>query len=133
MSLEIGNRQLEILRVLWDRGEASVNEVQEALGGDEANRPAYTTVATLLSRMEAKGSVTRRTVGRTFVYSPAVREESLNKSMVGRLIDELFGGSPAQLVSHLLERRDVDAAELARIRELVEQHETSSRSRKPGS
>lgn len=77
--------------------------------------------------MERKGLVAHRAEGRTFVYRAAVTEDRIGTSMLGELMETAFGGSPTELVSHLLESREVDARELSRIRQLVEQHEKKHR------
>lgn len=118
--MKLAGRQLAIMRILWDRHEATVAEVQKALGADLA----YSTIATVISRMEKKGLVTHRTEGRVFYYSAAVSEDGAGRSVVGELVERIFGGSPSELVSHLLESEKVDAAELDRIKQLVQQHES---------
>ena len=116
--------ELAILRVLWERGEATGAEVQEALA---PSRPlAQSTVATLLSRMERKGLVTHRTDGRQFVYRALVSEEEVRSSVVEEfsgLAGDLFRGDVAALVSHLLTAREVAPGDLARVRELIEARE----------
>lgn len=112
---------MAVMRVLWDRGEATVAQVQELL---DLERPlAYSTVATVISRMEQKGLVTHRVEGRVFYYRPAVSEDGAGQSMVGELVERIFGGSPSELVSHLLESDQVDSGELDRIKQLVRQYE----------
>ena len=121
MGNRLYGRQLAIMRVLWKQGDATVAEVQSKL---EVERPlAYSTVATVLARMERKGLVTHRAEGRTFVYRAVVSEDGVGSSMLGELIETVFGGSPTQLVSHLLQSREVDSRELGEIKKLVEQHE----------
>ncbi|GAB5440008.1 MAG: hypothetical protein Fues2KO_03570 [Fuerstiella sp.] len=106
------------MRVLWDCGEATVADVQERLEADLA----YSTIATVMGRMEKRGLVTHRADGRVYYYRPTVSEDGAGSSMVGELVDRIFGGSPAQLVSHLLESQQVDATELEEIKKLVQQH-----------
>lgn len=109
--------QLSVLRVLWDRGEATVAEVHEQV---QSTRPlALNTVATLLSRLERAGIVTHRQEGRSYVYRPVVTEREARGSMVRQVLDGLFGGSSSALVSHLLDEQEVDAEELARLQVLL--------------
>jgi predicted transcriptional regulator len=113
--------QVEILNVLWARGEATVVDVREALR--PGRELAATTVSTLLSRMERKGVVTHRTEGRQYVYAPAVAASAVKQSVVSDLAevaDRLFEGDVADLVTHLLAERDVDVDDLARVRELID-------------
>lgn len=90
---------------------------------------AYSTVSTLLSRLEQKGAVSHRAEGRTYFYRAAVREAEVSNSMVSDLVERVFDGSPAELVSHLLETQDVDADELARIKAMVAKHEAGATKR----
>lgn len=120
--------QIEILKVLWERGEATVAEVREVLRPER--ELAHTTVATLLSRMEKKGVVTHRVEGRQYVYVPAVEVSRVKRSVLGELTevaDRLFAGDIADLVSHLLAESDVDAEDLARVREMIERKEAELR------
>jgi predicted transcriptional regulator len=113
------------MQVLWDRGEATVADVQQALG--EQTPLAYTTVSTLLTRLEKKGLVRHRSEGRTFFFKPAVSRGRLGRSMAAEVIERVFEGSPTLLVSHLLESDQVDAAELARLKQLIAEHEAQRR------
>ncbi|MGH9160024.1 MAG: BlaI/MecI/CopY family transcriptional regulator [Vicinamibacteraceae bacterium] len=123
--------QLALMRVLWERSEATVVEVQEAL---EPARPlAQSTVATLLSRLEKKELVSHRVERRQYIYRPAVSEADVKRSMVGQfaeLADELFQGDVAALVSHLLTAQDVAPGDLARVRALIEARERELRRRR---
>ena len=124
--------QLAILRVLWERGEATGAEVQEALAPERTL--AQSTVATLLSRMERKGLLAHRTEGRQFVYRAAVSEEAVRSSVVDEfsgLAGELFRGDVAALVSHLLTAQDVAPDDLARVRALIEARERELQGRDP--
>jgi predicted transcriptional regulator len=112
---QLSDLQLELLRVLWDRGEATAAEVHERL--DRALAP--TTVATLLSRLEKRGLVTHESRGRTYVYRASVPEHEVRRSMLAKLTTFFFGGDSAALVSHLLGGRTVAAADLEAIERLV--------------
>ena len=93
--------ELEVMEALWGLGSASVREIQERL--PKAKRPAYTTVQTIVYRLEEKGAVRRaRKVGNAHVFEPVVTR----KAAVRRLVDELlglFGGSPRTLMAQLVE------------------------------
>ena len=113
--------QLTVMRVLWKQGRATVAQVQEAL---PAERPlAYSTLATILKRLEDKGVVRHAIEGRTYVFEPAVAADQVGQSILSDLVEHVFAGRPSELVSHLLESSEVDATELSRIRKLIEQHE----------
>ena len=117
---QLGELQLAIMRVLWERGEATVAHVHQALEPERAL--ALTTIATMLSKMEKKGIVEHRSEGRLFVYAPRVSEEEVHKSMVAELTDRLFEGRASLLVSHLLSQQEIEPRELAEIRRLIDKH-----------
>src|SRR5690349_25082779 len=102
------------MRILWDRAEATVVEVQTRLRPERDL--AQTTIATLLSRLEKRGVVEHRIEGRQFVYRPLVTEQEVRRSMVSELTALLFDGSSAALMSHLLHARDMDPGDLDRVR-----------------
>jgi predicted transcriptional regulator len=109
--------QLDILKVLWEHGEASTAEVCEALS--DSRGLALSTIATLLSRLERRGVVAHRKDGRQYVYRSQVSRGDVRRSMVQDLTRTLFGGDPAALVQHLVAAHEVDPDELERIRRLV--------------
>lgn len=113
----LGDLQLAIMRVLWDRGEATVSEVHETLEPERGLAP--TTVATMLTKMEKKGVVDHRADGRKFIYRPTVAERQVRRSMVSGLTSQLFGGNVTALVNHLLSEHEIEPGELARLRALV--------------
>ncbi len=113
----LGELQHAIMRVLWARDEARVAEVHEALFDERGLAP--TTIATMLRKMEDKGVVAHRVEDRHFVYRPTVTEDEIRSSMVGELLERLFAGDPAALVSHLVADRDIDEVEIERLRRLL--------------
>ena len=115
---DLSDLQLDIVRVLWRRKEATAAEVQAAL--DAERGLALTTISTLLSRLEKRGLVTHRAEGRTFIYRAAVTEPQVRHSMLGSLVDSVFKGDPTELVSQLLSARDLSPDDLERIRAMVE-------------
>ncbi len=115
--------QLDILGILWDRGQATSAEVREMLA--PAHELALSTVATLLGRLERRHVVAHRREGRQYVYRPLVTRGSVRESRVRELTEALFDGDPAALVSHLIRSDEVDATEIQRIRDLLAGHETA--------
>lgn len=111
--------QLSILRVLWERGEATVAEIWDSLHAERGL--AQTTLATMLTRLERRGVVEHRTQLRQFVYRALVTEEQVQHSMVSELTSRLFEGDVSALVSHLLTAQDVSPGDRARIREMLNQ------------
>ncbi len=121
----LGDLQHAIMAVLWQRGEATVSDVHAVLR--PSRRLAPTTIATMLRKMEEKGVLEHRLEGRQFVYRPTVSEEQVRRSMVGELVERLFAGDAAALVAHLVSEGEVDARELAALRERLEQAERKGR------
>ena len=113
----LGELQYAIMRVLWERREASVAQVFESL--EPAQRRALTTIATMLTKMEKKGVVSHRNEGRLFIYQPEIEQTDVQRTMVADLTERLFGGDVTALVSHLITEQEVDRDELARLEKLI--------------
>jgi len=113
----LGDLQLRIMKLLWHRGESTVGDVHGALGGERGL--AYTTMATMLRKMEARGLVKHRLEGRSFVYRPGVAAETVTRGMSDHLLERLFEGSLADMVSHLLTTREVSREELSKLERLI--------------
>ena len=113
----LGDLQFAIMKILWERGQGTVNDVHQALLTERGLAP--TTIATMLKKMEEKGVVTHDVAGRQFVYRPIVQEEDVTRTMVGELVDRLYGGDALAMVSHLLTERDFDESELAQIKDMI--------------
>ena len=121
MPRPLPDSQLALLRALWDHGEATVQDLREALL--PAHDLATSTVATHLSRMEKKGIVTHRTEGRQYVYRPLLAGDEVQRSAASRLLHRLFGGDLAAAVSGLLDASDPDPADLDAVRAAVDAHD----------
>ena len=117
---QLSDLQLGLLRILWNRGEATAADVHAALL-EQDRELAPTTVSTMLSRLEKKGTVTHRVEGRQFIYRALVTEEEVRRSMLSRVTDYFFGGDVSALVSHLVEDRDVDPDDVARLKQMLAQ------------
>lgn len=122
MEYSLTELQLGIMEVLWQEREATVSEVHEALRRDR--RVAESTVATLLSRLEARGMVEHRTEGRRYAYRAVVGEVEVRRSIVSEfagLTQRLFSGDVAGLVSQLLNAREVEPEDLERVRAIIDE------------
>ncbi len=119
----LGDLQLRIMKVLWQRGEAAVAHVHDAV--TPSKKLAYTTVATMLRKMEARGLVSHRAEGRSFIYRAAVAEEAVSRGMADHLLERLFEGSLADMVHHLLTTREISREELLRLEKLIAQRRRS--------
>lgn len=112
----LGDLQLAILRVLWQRDEASVADVHADLSDRQL---ALTTIATMLRKMEDKGLVGHRENGRQFLYRAAVEPDQVQRNLVGDLVGKLFDGDPLALVNHLLRAGEIELSELDELRARV--------------
>lgn len=115
---QLSDLQLALMRVLWDRTEATAAVVHECLCEHE-RALAPTTVATLLQRLEKRGLVSHSLRGRTYVYRAEVPEHVVRRSMLAKLTEFFFAGDPAALVSHLTGGARLDAGELEQVRGMI--------------
>jgi predicted transcriptional regulator len=115
----LSDLQHAVMRVLWEKDEATVADVHAALFPERGLAP--TTIATLLSRLEKRNLVGHRADGRQFVYRSLVSEDTVRRSMVSELADLLFAGDVTELVSHLLDEREITDEDLAKVRALIEE------------
>ena len=113
----LGDLQLAIMRVLWERGEAPAIEVHKALLAERGL--AVTTIKTMLRKLEEHGCVEHRTNGRQFIYRPAVAEADVRKRMVADLVSRVFSGDSAALVNHLVRSGEIKAEDLEDLSEIV--------------
>ncbi|MEP6905060.1 MAG: BlaI/MecI/CopY family transcriptional regulator [Gemmatimonadales bacterium] len=114
--LHLTQRELDIMSVLWDLGEATVTEVRDRVDPDLA----YTSISSMIRTLEIKGYVShRRGEGKTHVYFPAIDPEAAGESALGRVLHKIYGGSPIKLLAHLMEKQKLSEKELARMRALL--------------
>src|SRR5918992_6274644 len=105
--------EARLMNVLWDKGQATVGEVVEALPSKPA--ASYSTVQTLLRILEAKRYLAHEKVGRAFVYKPLVERKQAQRKALSHLLDRFFNQSPSELVLNVLEDERMDPAELKRL------------------
>src|SRR5262245_23985396 len=123
-SYRLGDLQLRIMKVLWEREAASVADVHEALGPHSGL--AYTTVATMLRKMEGRGLVTHLSEGRRFIYRSAVAPDVVTRSMANDVLERLFEGRLADMLHHLLSTREVSRDELRELERLIRERKKQS-------
>jgi predicted transcriptional regulator len=116
-SIKPTESELEILQILWVKGLATVREVHEDLAATKD--VGYTTTLKLMQIMNEKGLVKRDDSMRTHVYQAAVNKEKTQKHLLGKMIDNLFGGSPTQLVIQALGEHKASPDELEKIQALL--------------
>jgi BlaI family transcriptional regulator, penicillinase repressor len=117
--------ELRILQALWDMGQGTVEDVTKH--PIFTRRPNYKTTQTLLRIMEQKGLVRHAARGRVFLFVPCVTREEVGKVSVRRLLEQNFGGSPAELLVNLLESAPVDEAELEELESLIRKYRLQKR------
>ncbi len=116
----IPDSELDVIKVLWDRGEGTVREILDTLKA--AGRLwSYATVATLLDRLETKGMITSNRSELAFVYKPAVTEADIRQKRVGSLVEKLYQGEPGLLVMHILKSHPLDPKQAKEVRALLEE------------
>jgi predicted transcriptional regulator len=116
---QIPDSELDVLKVLWDRGQATVREVLETLRA-AGRQWSYATVATLLDRLETKGVVTSDRSELAFVYRPVISNQEVRQKRVTSLVDKLYQGEPGLLVLHLLKSHPLDPGQAKEVRALLE-------------
>ncbi len=123
--VRLGDLQLRIMQVLWENdAPLTVASVRESLDGPSL---AYTTIATMLRKMEARGLISHREAGRKYLYEARIMPDDVSPGVSRDLVDRLFAGSLADTVSHLLQTRDVNAKELDELERLIQEHKRTVR------
>jgi predicted transcriptional regulator len=112
-------QELEIMKVVWQKGEATVRDVYESLL--ERRKIAYTTVMTMMKVLEGKGHLKKRQDDRAYVYKPTRPETTVVRGMVREFVDRLFDGSAHPLVVHLVKDRRLTRKELEGLARLIDE------------
>jgi len=113
--------ELDILRILWEKGPSTVRLVNEVL--NQEKETGYTTTLKLMQIMAQKGIVTRDETSRTHVYKPAIERRNVQETLLNKLVDAAFSGSASQLVMQALGQGKASQAELEEIKKLIEKLE----------
>ena len=128
-SIRLTRFELQIMQALWEIGSGSVREIQERL--PEKRRPAYTTVQTIVRRLEEKDAVRRlKKIGNAFIFEPLVTRKSAHHRLINELL-ESFGGSARPLMAHLAETGKLSLEDLKELEAMLAQR-SSDASNKPG-
>ena len=115
---DLGDLQSAVMNAVWDLGEATVVQVRDRLAADK--ELAYTTVLSVLQKLEKAGWLKHRTDGRSYVYLPKRSRDDAGKSALRQFTERLFGGDPLVDFEHLLDDDRLTAAELAELRKMLE-------------
>ncbi|MFO0899742.1 MAG: BlaI/MecI/CopY family transcriptional regulator [Pirellulales bacterium] len=126
------DRELDALKVLWERGQATVREICDAINarGEEL---AYTTVLTVLQTMEQKGLVGHKRAGKAYVYFAQVERERTFRGLAGDFLERVFDGAVSEYLVHALDPRRLSAAELERLEQAIAAAKQQAKPRKKGS
>jgi BlaI family penicillinase repressor len=116
--IRLGRLELDIMKAVWDRNGATVREVQEALS---SRARAYSTILTMMRKLEAKGYLRHEERDRTFTYRAIVTRAQVRKSLLADLVDRVFDGSAELVVNGLVEHRRLSRAELDEIRKALDE------------
>ena len=128
-SIRLTKFELQIMHALWEIGSGSVREIQERL--PEKRRPAYTTVQTIVRRLEEKDAVRRlKKIGNAFIFEPLVTRKSAHHRLINELL-ESFGGSARPLMAHLAETGKLSLEDLKELEAMLAQRSSDS-SHRPG-
>lgn len=111
--------ELQVLTVLWERGPSGVRAVLEAM--PDGKERAYTTVLSVMQVMEKKGLLRHTVQGQAHIYHPLVKRQQVLRPLMKELLRNVFGGSPAVALQSLLDSGRVSDAELAEIRQVIQQ------------
>jgi BlaI family transcriptional regulator, penicillinase repressor len=106
------DKELEIMQVIWELGEATARQIQERLPGE----PHYNSVLTIIRVLERKAHLTHRVAGRAYVYRARVNKNRSRRRVLSHLVKHVFGGSASALVLHLVETGDLTDEDLREIR-----------------
>jgi len=115
---QLGDLQAAVMDVLWERGEATVKDVLDALPADPA--PAYTTVLTILQKLTKAGWVTHRSLGRSYVYTPLCSRDEAGRSAIRRFVDKVFAGDRVLAFQQLISESPLEDEELDTLRAMIE-------------
>jgi len=132
------DRELEVLKILWDRGDATVRDLADAMNANATKQGddelAYTTVLSLLQVMEQKGLVGHRRAGKAYVYVPRAERQSTFRRLAGGFLEKVFDGAVDEYLVHVLESKRLSMAELDQLEAMLTaaRERSAKRGRKGG-
>jgi len=119
--IRLGKLELSIMKVVWRRGRATVQEVMDDISRNR--KPAYSTILTMMRKLEGKGYLEHEEEGRTYVYSATISKQLVRQSVLSDMLERVFDGSPALLLASLVEQKKISEAEMEEIRRTIAQFE----------
>ncbi len=121
----LGELQKHVMETVWEMGEATVSQVREKL--DRQPPPAYTTVLSVMQKLEKAGWLKHRSEGRTYVYLPTRSRDEAGANTLRTFIDRVFRGDPLLMFQHLMDDEDLSAEELGELRKMIDRKRKSGR------
>ena len=115
--IRLGRLELQIMNIVWLQGKSTVHDVKDAIS--KGRKPAYSTILTMMRKLEAKGYLEHEVDDRTYVYQATISQQAAQHSMLGDLLKRAFEDSPSLLVSSLVEQNRITEAELREIQKLI--------------
>jgi predicted transcriptional regulator len=122
---DLSGTQLEIMSIIWRKGKTTVREVWEDVSKER--NVAYTTIMTLMSRLEEKGWLKHCIVGQTYVYSATRPKSETRANMISLVLDKVFGGAAEDLVTTLLAHKNISKKELEKVKEAIKKIEDKAK------
>lgn len=119
VKIRLGRLELQIMAVVWNRGKVTVHEVRDALAAGRGS--AYSTVLTMMRKLEAKGYLRHEVKDRAFVYQATISRQDVRHNILADMLERLFNGSPSLLMASLAEQEEISDADRRAIRKLLEQ------------
>ena len=117
--IRLGRLEMQIMNVVWERGNATVHDVKDAL--TQGKTPAYSTILTMMRKLEQKGYLQHTVEERTYVYSATIKQEDTRSNLLGDLLSRVFEGSPTLLVNSLLDQKGISSKEIEQIKSLIQE------------
>jgi len=114
---DLGDLQKTVMEIVWTLGEASVNQVKTKLA---RRKLAYTTVLSVMQKLDKAGWLTHREEGRAYVYRPVVTRAEAGRSSLRQFIDRVCGGDPIAMFQHLLDDQELSAEDLTELRKMID-------------
>lgn len=124
MKKRLGKFELQIMKMIWSRDKASVRDVWEHFYPEK--KLAYTTIATLMKKLEEKGFLRHEEIDRTYIYYPLTSRDDVSQGMLKEITDAFFSGSMADLVSMLIQKENLDEKELDKIQKMIDEYRKRS-------
>jgi BlaI family penicillinase repressor len=121
----LGKLELQVMKLIWDKGKATVRDLWEDLYPEK--RLAYTTVATVMRKLEGKGFLKHDEKDRTYIYRPLVDQDEVSQGLLREMIDGLFDGSAAKLVTALIQSEHLTEKDLNQIQRIILEHRGAPR------